>query len=40
MEIGPALKAAGLAPELIYAYRKTGRVIMEGNNYPPGAVEE
>ena len=26
-----ALKGAGLAPELIYAYRKTGRLIMEGN---------
>lgn len=35
-----AMKGAGLAPELIYAYRKTGRLIMEGNNYPPGAVEE
>lgn len=42
MEAGvlAAMKSAGLAPELIYAYRKTGRLIMEGNDYPPAAVEE
>lgn len=37
-----AMKAAGLAPEPIYAYRKTGLLLMEEHqdDYPPGAVED
>jgi hypothetical protein len=36
------LRKTGTAPQIIYAYRKTGLLLVEGfeENYPPEAIEE
>lgn len=41
-ETTAALRQAGISPAIIFAYKKTGRLLVESmmDNYPPDAVQE
>lgn len=34
------MRLAGIRPELIYAYEKTGLILMEGEDYPQNIIDQ